>query len=178
MKVILICGQGGSGKDTLANYLNYYFNGLGSPALIIPNATFVKNIAKSVFMWNGIKDFKGRQLLIDIAQTGYNLDPHFWEKGTIASFNNHKDEYETLIIPDWRYAQTLEFFKNYCVQANDKIITIRVNRDVPNTHADDKTENDFRYFDVDFSIDNTGTLDDLKEIALQITEKTLNVRWD
>ena len=72
MKIILINGKARSGKDTLASLIRGILG--HRKVLIRPNAYSVKECALKYFSWNGAKDTKGRQLLIDITNLGLNLN--------------------------------------------------------------------------------------------------------
>jgi hypothetical protein len=181
MKVILICGKARSGKNQLADYLKEaldidkngaYFN----RTLIRGNAQSVKDRAVNDHNWNGEKDAKGRQLLIDITNEGYDKDTYFWEKELFTEaimykeFSNRNCEY--LIVPDWRYAQTLGYFNTVA----DKVITVKVTR--PNnevgTHDNHSSENDFMFFPIDVEVNNDKDLDNLKKVAKSIVQRCCN----
>lgn len=178
MKVILICGKARSGKNQLADYLKEcldvdkkgaYFD----RTLIRGNAQSVKERAERQFNWNGEKDAKGRQLLIDVTNKGYNIDTYFWEKELFTeaimykAFTNKNCEY--LIVPDWRYAQTLDYFNVVA----EEVITIRITR--PNlpkgTHENHISENALDLFDVQYEVDNNRDLNNLKNIAKRIAQE-------
>lgn len=168
MKVILICGKARSGKNQLATYLAEYLD--VNKTLIRGNADSVKEIAYEHFNWNGEKDAKGRQLLIDITNDGYAKDIHYWEKTTFKEavvFTNK--QYEYLIIPDWRYAQTLDYFRKVATS----VTTIRVVR--PNlpegTHKYHVSENALDLFDVQYEVLNDKDLDNLKKVAKELCSK-------
>lgn len=178
MKVILISGKAGSGKNQLAEYLKEYLDldPKGVPfnqTLIRGNAECVKDQAILKHNWNGEKDKKGRQLLIDITNEGYAKDVHYWEKETFTEAVMHKEfinkNCRYLIIPDWRYSQTLDYFRKVA----DSVTTIRVTR--PNlpegTHKYHVSENALDLFDVQFDIENSKDLNNLKAIARQIVRK-------
>ena len=63
MKVILISGKAGHGKDTLAGYMKNFMEKRGKRVLIIHYGDLLKYICKSLFGWDGQKDEKGRTLL-------------------------------------------------------------------------------------------------------------------
>lgn len=125
--VILVKGKSGSGKTTFATLLENHLNSFeeGS-AIVLHNAEQVKAIAKSCFDWDCKKDFKGRQLLVDITSTGYAYDKNLWEKKTLHSYHCIKEicypNSQYLIIPDWRYKCTEDFFR----QVADKVITVSI----------------------------------------------------
>lgn len=179
-RVFLICGQGGSGKDTFANYLAHFLYKLDEPYIIRPNAYGVKSIAYESFDWNGEKDAKGRQLLIDITNIGYNLDEHFWEKKTCSYLETLPHSNANLIIPDWRYEQSEKYFRQYFSGA--EVITIRINKDIDSsnkTHEHDSSEKDYLNFKCDFDINNNGNLEELKLEAYKLIQKLiLRGRWE
>lgn len=179
--VILICGQAGSGKNQLADYLMNHLDTQPSGAvfnrtLIRGNAQSVKDVATKKFKWNGEKDAKGRQLLINITDEGYARNKYYWEEETFTEAIMHR-EFENrycdfLIIPDWRYASTLDYFKDKC----ENVVTIRVTR--PNleegTHSKHSSENDFKNFEVDYEVVNDKDLDHLNEVARRIVARCSN----
>lgn len=178
MKVILICGKARSGKNQLADYLKEYLDvdvkgAYFDRTLIRGNAQSVKDKAERQFNWNGEKDAKGRQLLIDITNMGYAEDINFWEKQTFTEAIMHKEfvnkNCEYLIIPDWRYPQTLDYFRKVA----DSVTTIRVTR--PNmtggTHKYHTSENALDLFDVQYEVENDKDLDNLKKVAKKIVQR-------
>lgn len=178
MKIILICGKARSGKDTLAKFMKEALDVNESGAyfdrtLVRGNAQSVKDIAYNLHNWNGEKDATGRQLLLDITEKGYKQDPNFWEKETFTQaimhqqFENKNLEY--VIIPDWRYAQTKEYFEKVA----DKLITIKVIRhnNEEGTHANHPSEMDYNNFEVDHVIWNDSDVTNLKRHAKKIVAR-------
>lgn len=154
--IVLINGKARSGKDTVAKLLQEKFEQLGITANIRPNAQAVKKVAKHIFNWNEIKDTRGRQLLLDITQAGYNYDPYFWEDKN-NMYMNHFDVY---IIPDWRYESTFNYFN-----LKNNVITINVkndNRESIGSLSNHQSETGLDNFVFDYFIDNNGTLEDLE----------------
>lgn len=181
MKVILICGKARSGKNQLADYLKEALDVDSKGAyfdrtLIRGNAQSVKDKAENDYNWNGEKDAKGRQLLIDITNWGYSQHKYYWEKELFTEaimykeFVNRNCEY--LIVPDWRYQQTLDYFNTVA----DEIVTLRVTR--PNnekgTHDSHPSENDFMNFPIDVEVVNDKDLDNLKKVAKKIVQRCCN----
>lgn len=177
--VILICGESGSGKTELANFIKEYLdNRTGTyldVTLVRGNAQSVKDKATKQFNWNGVKDKKGRQLLIDITDEGYARDKFYWENETFTEAIMHKEftckTCDYLVIPDWRYSCTLEYFKNRM----EKVIAIKVVRPSrkQGTHDSHSSENNFKDFEIDMEVYNTKDLDYLKQQAKIICDKML-----
>lgn len=167
---ILICGKASSGKTTFATVLAQQLNKENQIAKVIHNAQAVKTLAESFFHWDKEKNALGRQLLIDITNAGYGYDPNFWEKETELLFRRYKSLYEDLeilIIPDWRYMCTHDFFEKY-----GKIIPIHIERrDVTGrTHDSHSSENAFKNFPMRYHIINDGSIEDLERFAKMLIE--------
>lgn len=167
---ILICGKATSGKTTFATILEELLNKNYTKAKVLHNAKAVKDLAKSFFYWDEEKDEKGRQLLIDITNSGYNYQDNFWERETELLFRRYSsvyEELEILIIPDWRYISTYDFFKQY-----GKIIPICIEKRSLSvgTHDSHSSENNFKEFPIKYQILNDGTIEDLKRFAKVLIE--------
>lgn len=158
-KVILISGYAGSGKDTFVNFcLNTFhatdINNVKKYAFAKP----IKDIAIKYFGWDGKKDKKGRQLLIDIGQAGRKYNPDIWVDKTIKEIEN--DNPEIAIISDWRFKN--EFEKMVKKFGRENVITIRVKRDGIKA-VNDISEHDLDDFHkFDLMVENNGTLNDLE----------------
>lgn len=123
--IIMLSGRAGVGKSTIAKHLHDYFEFHGVGCYLVPLAYQVKKIAFENFGWDGKKDDKGRQLLINIGTvTGRQYDPDLWCKyvlkriESVRCFND-----DVFIIDDWRFPNEYEFFKT-----KDKVITVRIER--------------------------------------------------
>ena len=167
-RIILINSKARHGKDTLAAYIYKELEDMNKSCLISHNAKAVKDLAYNFYNWDGQKDKKGRKLLIDITDTGYNYDPYFWEKKNMIN-DFIRDVY---IIPDWRYISSLDYFKG-----DNDIVTVHINRPNFENGLDEKLKNDkseqgFEGFDFDFEVIN-NTLDDLRYASKKIVERIL-----
>ncbi|MBO8161138.1 MAG: hypothetical protein H0Z24_05830 [Thermosipho sp. (in: Bacteria)] len=171
MKLILINGESKSGKNTVAKMMYEKLSRIVGEerVLIIENANKVKELAIEFFNWNNIKDEKGKQLLIDITNTGYNYNPTFWEEKTLRSILYYTETISPLdyvIIPDWRYENTYNYFsQNPLIES---VKTIRVERPNYDNGYSDKIKNDLseiglRNFNFDAYIINCGDLEELEE---------------
>jgi len=182
--IILITGHAGSGKDTTAEIIE----AIGSNDQVFTEvdsfANPIKEIAYSLG-WDGNKDEKGRQLLIDIGRAGYLYLSHIWAqmlalKGfdTIRSISTNYQKH-FLVIPDFRFVHELNYFINLhnntqTAHMIDNIIVLRIERDealkVSKHHnMEDPTEKELndRYDLFDLIIKNNSTKDDLQR---RITE--------
>lgn len=74
---INLSGRAGVGKTTAAQVRLGRFGMLGVVARRFQLSTSIKQIAAQMG-WDGNKDSRGRQLLIDIGDAGRRFDPHTW----------------------------------------------------------------------------------------------------
>lgn len=164
-KVILIHGKARSGKDTVAEMIEAKCKQRGLSSAINSNARAVKDLATNYFGWNGDKDERGRQLLIDITNAGYNFYPNFWEIRNVVDYMRTQENHVSL-IPDFRYEATYDYFKKYCQIEDLELITIHVLRPDHDNELGklqhDISETHLSTFDFDITIVNNGTLEDLE----------------
>ena len=169
-KIILVCGKAGSGKTTFAHYMQEYINSLGLKAKVLHNAEPVKAIAKESLQWNGVKDKEGRQLLIDLTDMGYSVAPCFWESITDILIKLIKPD--VVIIPDWRYQTTHDYFKEHY---GDNVTTIKVQscNVEEGTHSNHSSETAMDKFYLDYLVYNNYDLDYLQATAKDIAKQCL-----
>lgn len=125
MKVICISGKARHGKDTLAGILKEHLEDRGYRVLIAHFGDLVKYVCEKFFDWNGEKDEAGRTLLqyvgTDVVRT---QEPDFWTsfiKSILTLFNG---EWDYVLIPDCRFPNEIECFKNGDFDAS----LVRINR--------------------------------------------------
>ncbi len=127
MKIIMISGKSGHGKDTVASMLKNELEKQNKRILLIHFADPVKWFAKNFYNWDGNKDEKGRGLLQYIGTTLMrNYDIYYWGN-MISEFiaaNGQKEAFDYAIIPDWRFLSEKAAIRTY----NEDIFTIRVIR--------------------------------------------------
>lgn len=179
MKIILINGKKRHGKNTVADIIKRFIP-LGRSVIEVGNADEVREIAKRVFNWDGVKDDKGNKLLINVTDAGYNYDPFFWEKksrDTIEVFKTTSRRYpDYVLVPDWRYKSTYDYWAHLAMTHDDiSVTTIQVFRpnfdnEVSDFVKSDKSENMLFGFPFDYKIINEGDLDTLRGAVRIITE--------
>lgn len=127
MKIIIISGKSGSGKDTFANLMREKLEAAGCNCVTIHYADLVKYYATQYYHWNGEKDEAGRQLLTTIGTDKVrSLLPDYWSE-IVAKFlcvAAHYDDFDCAFIPDARFPNEIEVVMEY----NPDVTTIRMNR--------------------------------------------------
>ena len=172
MKVVLINGSGGSGKDTLVNLITTYLR-FEFEIRNISTIDKVKKIAKEMG-WDGKKDEAGRQFLADLKDvwTKYNNGANKETMNWIIAY--HADEMisakEFLVFVHCREAESLKWFEEELEKRKIDYCSILVKRDNIQLfqNSSDKFVENFNY---DMTITNNGSLEDLDKISKELSEK-------
>ena len=153
-QVIIINGTGGSGKDTFVEFCSEF-----SKVTNISSVDKVKEAAKVLVGWNGEKDEKSRKLLVDLKRLSidYNDSPTKYIKEQFDLFTKNDSEYLFIHI---REIDEIEKIKKL-LNANTLLIT---NPRVALITSNDSDGNVYKY-NYDWTIENDGTLEDLKQKA-------------
>lgn len=109
MRVILISGKAGHGKDTVAGFLKQAMEAEGKRVLITHYADLLKHICKSFFGWNGEKDEAGREMLQKIGTECIRAqDPDFLVDFVIQILRFFLDQWDYVLIPDARFPNEIQ----------------------------------------------------------------------
>ena len=157
--IYIVNGSGGTGKDTFCNIIKEYS---GHDTFIISSVDEVKKKAK-LLGWDGVsKTEKDRKFLSDLKDlcTWYNDAPYNYIREQIMYFEaTPKSEIMFIHI---REPKEIEKLKNTYPYIKTILIT---NKNVPIITSNSGDGGVFNY-DYDYNIKNDGTLDDLKNTAL------------
>ena len=175
MKVILISGKARHGKDTVATYIKEALEACGYKVLITHYADLVKYVCTTFFGWDGKKDENGRHLLqyigTDVVRAN---DPDYWVRFVYEIAKLFKDEWDYMIVPDARFPNEINIFKD----SEFDTLHIRVVRDnfddgMTEEQRNHASETALDEYAPDETINNNGTLDDLREKASYIAAEYL-----
>ena len=153
-QVIIINGTGGSGKDTFVEFCSEF-----AKVTNFSSVDKVKEAAKVLVGWNGHKDEKSRKLLVDLKRLSidYNDYPTKYIKEQFEEFNKNDSEYLFIHI---REIDEIEKIKKM-LNAKTLLIT---NPRVALITSNSSDGNVYKYNN-DWTIENDGTLEDLKQKA-------------
>ena len=168
MKIFVINGTGGSGKDTFIEIFKRKYHDKGT-VINISTVDTIKEAAKCFFFWDGKKDEKSRKFLSDLKDlvTNYSDAPFKYIKGTIELWSDSND---AIIFIHCREPEEIErLVKNF----NAQTILIDARERVPainSNHAD----SDVYEYAYDYIIDNNGSRKQLEcavECFLEMIEE-------
>lgn len=164
MKVICISGKARHGKDTLAGVLKKHLEDHGNRVLVTHFGDLVKYICEKFFDWDEQKDEKGRTLLqyvgTDVVRT---QEPNFWTDFIKKVLTLFPDEWDYVLIPDCRFPNEIECFKDGNFDAHLVRIT-RPNCDsgLTEQQLNHPSETAMDNYHADCYIINDSTLDNLE----------------
>lgn len=171
LKVFVINGSGGSGKDTFCNYIKdlafekdrtYFVDS-------VYTSTPAKQWAKKMG-WDGSKLPSDRRFLCNLKDmldywnnATYNCIREYFSNYYISRYYNSYSK--AIIFIHAREEKDISWIKIYCLNKGISCKSILIKR--PNTtkkgnHADDNVE---QYINYDYTILNNGTLEDFKKKA-------------
>lgn len=127
MKVMIISGKSGSGKDTFAKIMREKLESAGKKCVTIHFADLVKHYCTDYYGWNGEKDEYGRTLLQTLGTDKMRaMIPEYWAEAVAkflavaACFN----DFDCAFIPDARFPNEVETVIEY----NQDSCTLRIER--------------------------------------------------
>ena len=153
MRIFLISGKAGSGKNEVANILKA---DLGS-TVITSFSKYIKLFALEFTDWDGRDITKPREFLQNLGDALRNINENFLIDRIIDDFKVYETKFDNVIISDVRLPHELEYIKK---NSGYEVITIRVNSSSSARKLNDKemkhhTEIDLDNYDkFDYIIDN------------------------
>lgn len=175
-KVITISGHAQNGKDTSAAILKEILEDKGYRVLIAHYADLLKYICRTFFDWDGNKDEKGRTLLQYVGTDVIRKkDPDFWVGFIVKIIQLFDGEWDYVLIPDCRFPNECEVLKDNGIET----ILLRITRsgfESPLTEEQRKhpSETALDNTQPDYTVDNSGSLQELKDKLNKFAEEYLN----
>ena len=127
MRVIILCGKAGVGKDTFGIELKRQLEEEGLRCIKISFADRVKDICSRYFKWNGKKDEAGRKLLQYIGTDVFrSYDENYWVNEVVSVLDvcDKNDFFDYAIITDARFPNEITQLQ----KAGFDVMTFRVLR--------------------------------------------------
>ena len=173
MICLVISGKAGSGKDTVAKYMEEKLKEEGKKVITIHYADAVKWVVKDYFNWNGLKDEHGRKLLqtigTDVVRRAY---PNFWVGivvGLLFSFDQ-ANLFDVALIPDARFENEVEITmdslpESCCIRIDRRNLdgTPWINPNLTEEQRKHPSETSLDNYVFDYVIHNDEDLELLKE---------------
>ncbi len=177
MKLYLISGKAGHGKDTFANILKDQYENLGKKVCSIQYSTYIKLYATKYFGWDGKEETKPRELLQKLGTEiiRQKIDPLFHVNRILQDIEVLSYFFDVGIISDVRAKNEIVIPK----QKFSNAVSIKIFRPNFETNLTGKEQKHFtevdldNFKDYDYEILNDKTIEDLYPIAKSIIEKEM-----
>lgn len=158
---VAVSGLAGDGKDTLADVLVEEWGFLKDSL-----AFDLKVLARDEFGWDGKKDVRGRRLLQKLGtEAGRTYDPDIWVKRLLPRINQVIEHHQRVVVPDARFQNELQilhaagFLTVLVVRGG---FWERIWRRWGRRSSWHASERDWRGWDFDVIVYNTGSVEDFR----------------
>ena len=114
MKVYIISGKAGAGKNTTANYIKEYYESIGKKAAITEIAKYIKMFAYELLNWDGERETKPRDFLQTVGSyvrhEAFNED--FFINRILEDLKIYEKLADVVIVADGRFPNEIEKIKS------------------------------------------------------------------
>ena len=111
MKIFLIAGKSGSGKDEVAKIIKEYFNTLGKTSIITGYSKYLKNFVKEMYDWDGNIETKPREKLQMLGDKIREIDEEFFISNILNDLRIYEHLVDNVIISDVRMPDEIDTLK-------------------------------------------------------------------
>ncbi len=172
MRIFLIAGKAGSGKNVVAKLIKEYYVYKLEECAITSYSKYIKNFALELTDWDGNENTKPREFMQNLGDEMRKIDPDFLVSNMIKDITIYQKHVENLVISDVRMPNEIDMIKT----AFDNVYAIYVVNQFSESKLTLKqqahiTENALEgYNDFDYVIAN-DELDKLKEKVFKILDE-------
>lgn len=171
MKVILISGHAGSGKDTAAMLMKMGLEDRKKRVLICHYADLVKHVCRSFFNWNGEKDELGRSLLQYVGTDVVRArNPDYWVDFLLDMFRFFEHEWDFCIISDTRFTNEVTKMKSQFDAYHLRISRPNFKSKLTKQQQNHPSETELDSLEPDGWLINDGTIKDLQQKVNKILD--------
>ena len=171
MRIFLVAGKAGSGKNEVAKLIKEFYVYKHEECAITSYSKFIKQFAKELTDWDGTDNNKPRDFMQQLGDKIRAKDPYYFTTNMIKDISIYSEYVNNLIIADVRMPEEIEEIKeNY-----DEVYAIYVVNQFGNSsltveqqsHITETALEDYNEFDYTLAND---TLESLKEKVFNYLE--------
>jgi dephospho-CoA kinase len=108
MRIFLIAGKSGAGKNEVARYIKEYYIYKLEESAITSYSKYIKNFARELTDWDGNPETKPRKFLQDIGREIRKNDPKYFTRRMIEDIDIYSKHVQNVIIDDVRMPLEIE----------------------------------------------------------------------
>lgn len=171
MKIFLVAGKAGSGKNEVAKIIKEYYIYKLQECAITHYSKYIKNFALELTDWDGTDVNKPRDFMQKIGDVIRSIDPNYFTSNMIRDIEIYEKYVDALVITDVRMPNEIDRIRNsyddvyaiYVVnQFGESKLTIEQQAHITETALE-------TYDDFDYTIAN-DTLENLKTKIFEFLE--------
>ena len=171
MRLFIISGKSGTGKNELANMIKQHYENIGEKSLITEYSKYVKIMAREALNWDGSRENKPRKFLQDMGQVfRQTLGENIFINRMQEDISVYEKYYDNIIISDARLKNELIMMKEkyvncytiHLISTKGNTLTIDEQQHITETELDD-------YNKIDYQLDSSN-LNQLKTNIENILE--------
>jgi len=165
-KIYILSGKAGNGKNKVASYIGSIFENDTKRTINLSYASYLKEYAKNILGWDGNEETKPREFLqqIGVELIKNTIDSRMLVKRIVEDIKVYSYFYDVITISDARFPEEIEAIR----ENFSNVIVIHIHgledknnlTDLEKKHATEISLDN--YNDYDYDIDNSGTLEELK----------------
>lgn len=124
MKVYVIAGKAGSGKNTTATYIQKYYELVGKKTVITEISKYLKLFAYEVLHWDGKRETKPRSFLQDVGSSIRHeiFNEDFLINRLLEDLKIYEKYVDVVIIADARLPREIDLIKEKCNATSIEVI--------------------------------------------------------
>ena len=124
MKVYVIAGKAGCGKNTSANYMKKYYESIGKSVVITEISKYLKLFAYEIKNWDGERETKPRTFLQEVGSLIRHelFNDNFFINRFLEDMKVYEKFVDVVIVADARFPKEIESIKKACNSISIEVI--------------------------------------------------------
>lgn len=111
MRIFLVAGKAGSGKNEVAKLIKEYYIYKLEECAITSYSKYIKQFARELTDWDGMDANKPRDFMQQIGDKIRKIDPYYFTSNMIKDISIYKEYVNNLVISDVRMPEEIEEIK-------------------------------------------------------------------
>ena len=176
MKVFILAGKAGAGKNTSADFIKKYYEGIGKKVAITEIAKYLKLFAYEIENWDGARETKPRVFLQELGSLVRHelFDENFFINRLLEDIKIYEKFVDILIIADARFPLEIESIKANTNAVSIEIINNFSEYELKGETTKHETEVSLDNYDKYDFVVNNETFEKLENDLINIVKKVEN----
>lgn len=176
MKVYVMAGKAGCGKNTSANYMKKYYESVGKSVVITEISKYLKLFAYEIKNWDGERETKPRTFLQEVGSLIRHelFNDDFFINRFLEDMKVYEKFVDVVIVADARFPKEIETIKKACNSVSIEVINEFSEYELKGSETKHETETALdSYSRFDYIVHNK-TFEKLEEDLIKIIKEVEN----